>query len=314
MRPRHSFVLNIIALPLQKKPRGQNRSVFVDDTFQPYADQWAFLASAQPMGVQEIEPVILLATGNTHPLDVTFISDEDLEEPWKRPDSKSNKLAEVMPESVNITLANLIYIEKECLPQSMLNRLIRLAAFQNPEFYKAQAMRFPVWDKPRIIGCAENFPKHIALPRGCLEPAQELLRDNDIRCELKDERFAGETINICFQGTLRADQEKAAKVILKYDIGILCAPAAFGKTVTAAALIARRGVNTLILVHRTELLKQWKARLQSFLAIEKEMPGTMGGGKIKPTGIIDIAVMQTSPHRCHTRKRPQGAGSSTALY
>jgi len=288
---------NLIALPLQKKPREQGCSVFVDDKFQPYADQWAFLASIQPMAVQDIEPVILLATGNRHPLDVTFISDEDLREPWTRPNSKSNKLADAIPKSVNITLANLVYIEREGLPQSMLNRLIRLAAFQNPEFYKAQAMRFPVWDKPRIIGCAENFPKHIALPRGCLEPAQELLHDNNIRCDLKDERFTGETIDICFQGRLRADQEKSAKAMLKHDIGILCAPTAFGKTVTAAAPIARRGVNTLILVHRTELLKQWKERLQSFLAIEKEMLGTMGGGKIKPSGIIDIAVMQTLTRR-----------------
>ena len=50
----------------------------------------------------------------------------------------------------------------------MANRLIRLTAFQNPEFYRAQAMRLPVWNKPRIIGCAENYPLHIGLPRGCL--------------------------------------------------------------------------------------------------------------------------------------------------
>ena len=57
--------------------------------------------------------------------------------------------------------------------------------------------------------------------------------------------------------------------MLKYDAGVLCAPTAFGKTVTAAAIIARKGVNTLILVHRTELLKQWHERLQFFLNIEK---------------------------------------------
>lgn len=288
---------NLIALPLQKRPREQGRSVFVDEVFQPYPDQWAFLAAIQPMNFQDIEPAILLATGNTHPLDITFISDEDLQQPWKRPDSKSNKLVPPMPAAVNVTLANLIYFEKELLPQPLINRLIRLAAFQNPEFYKAQAMRFPVWDKPRVIGCAENFPRHIALPRGCLEAAQELLRDNSIHCELQDERFPGNSIDIHFEGTLRADQEKAANAMLKHDFGILCAPTAFGKTVTAAALIARRGVNTLILVHRTELLKQWKERLQRFLGVKKDVIGTMGGGKIKPTGIIDIAVMQTLTHR-----------------
>jgi len=288
---------NLIALPLQKNMREQACSVFVDEAFRPYPDQWAFLVSIQPMGLHDIEPAILLATGNTHPLDVTFIGDEDLREPWKRPDPTSNKLTVPMPESVKITLANLIYFEKESLPQPLINRLIRLAAFQNPEFYKAQAMRFPVWDKPRVIGCAENFPRHIGLPRGCLEVALELLQDNGIRCELQDERFPGNPIDIQFEGALRDDQVPAVNAMLKHDVGILCAPTAFGKTVAAAALIARRGVNTLILVHRTELLNQWKERLQSFLKVGKSLIGAMGGGKINPTGIIDIAVMQTLTRR-----------------
>ncbi|MGD8592938.1 MAG: DEAD/DEAH box helicase family protein, partial [Gammaproteobacteria bacterium] len=261
---------NLIALPLQKKPRERNCSVFVDDALKPYPDQWAFLASILPMNTHDIEPTILLATGSTHPLDVTFISDEDLKEPWKRSDVSKKKLTDPMPESVEITQANLIYIEKAPLPQPLLNRLIRLAAFQNPEFYKAQAMRFPVWDKPRVIGCAENFPRHIGLPRGCLEPTLELLRENGIRCDINDERFPGQPIDIQFEGTLRDDQTRAAKAMLKHDTGILCAPTAFGKTVTSAALIARRGVNTLILVHRTELLKQWKERLQTFLSVKKK--------------------------------------------
>ncbi len=288
---------NLIALPLQKGPRGRNCSVFVDDSFQPYPDQWSFLASIQSMSIQDIEPTILLATGNTHPLDVTFISDEDLHEPWRQSSLIAKKLSVRVPESVNVTLANFVYVEKESLPQPLLNRLIRLAAFQNPEFYKAQAMRFPVWDKPRVIGCAENFPRHIGLPRGCLEATLELLKENSIRCNIKDERFSGEPIEVLFAGTLRDDQERAANAMLKHDIGILCAPTAFGKTITGAALIARRAVNTLILVHRTELLKQWKERLQLFLNVNKDDIGTMGGGKVKPSGIIDIAVMQTITRR-----------------
>lgn len=166
-----------------------------------------------------------------------------------------------MPKSLTVTLSNLIYFEKAQLPQPLVNRLIRLAAFQNPEFYKAQAMRFTVWDKPRVIGCAENYPNHIALPRGCLDAAQELLRENAIRCDLNDERFAGEALDADFAGTLRIDQEAAVAAMLHHDIGVLCAPTAFGKTVAAAAMIARRGINTLVLVHRTELLKQWQERL-----------------------------------------------------
>lgn len=70
-------------------------------------------------------------------------------------------------------------------------------------------------------------------------------------------------------------------------------PARFGKTVTAAAMIARREVNTLVLVHRTELLNQWQERLQAFLGVGKGVVGTIGGGKARPTARIDIAVMQS---------------------
>ena len=282
---------NLIALPLQKSPREYDRSVFVDREFVPYPDQWAFLAGIEPMDVVDIESTILRATGNAHPLDVTFIDDEDLKEPWKRIAIK--KLLQPMPSSLTITLANLIYFEKAQLPQALANRLIRLAAFQNPEFYKKQAMRFSVWDEPRVIGCAQNYPNHIALPRGCLDAVLELLVDNGIACELIDERYLGTCLDVSFVGTLRADQEMAVAAMLERDVGVLCAPTAFGKTVMAAAMIAKRSINTLVLVHRTELLKQWQERLQSFLGVDKDMVGTIGGGKSKPTGKIDIAVMQS---------------------
>jgi superfamily II DNA or RNA helicase len=244
------------------------------------------------MPAHDIEPTILRATGGAHPLDVTFIDDEDLATPWKR-ESKPAKLAGLMPKSLTVILANQIYFEKVQLPQALANRLIRLAAFQNPEFYRAQAMRMSVWDKPRIIGCAENFPQHIALPRGCFDAACDLLADNGIRLDLRDERHAGTPIAIGFSGTLRPDQEAAVAAMLEHDAGVLCAPTAFGKTVTAAAIIARRGVNTLVLVHRTELLKQWQVRLAAFLDAGKDVIGVIGGGKNKPTGQIDIAVMQS---------------------
>lgn len=283
---------NLIALPLQKKPRERGFSVFVDAGLQPYPDQWAFLASVARMPAHDIEPTILRATGGAHPLDVTFIDDEDLATPWKR-ESKPVKLAGLMPKSLTVILANQIYFEKAQLPQALANRLIRLAAFQNPEFYRAQAMRMSVWDKPRIIGCAENFPQHIALPRGSFDAARDLLADNGIRLDLHDERHAGTPIAVGFSGTLRPDQEAAVTAMLGHDAGVLCAPTAFGKTVTAAAIIARRDVNTLVLVHRTELLKQWQTRLAAFLDAGQGVIGVIGGGKNKPTRQIDIAVMQS---------------------
>lgn len=284
---------NLIALPLQKWPRGNGCSVFVDTDLRPYSDQWAFLSMIEPMAAHDIEPVILQATGGVHPLDVTFIDDEDLATPWKRNNTRNMALAGPVPSKLTVTLANQVYFEKAQLPQPLANRLIRLAAFQNPEFYKAQAMRMSVWDKPRVIGCAENYPQHIALPRGCFDAAYDLLKSNGIRLEVQDERLAGEPIDISFVGALRLDQETAVSAMLRHDAGVLCAPTAFGKTVAAAAMIARRGVNTLVLVHRTDLLKQWQERLQAFLGIGKGTVGVIGGGKAKPTGKIDIAVMQS---------------------
>jgi len=288
---------NLIALPLQKQPRKLGHSVFVDEDLKPYPDQWAFLASIRSISYRDLENVTLRASGGRHPLDVSFATEEEDSKPWQRPSPVPTRIACPLPESLSLVLGNQIFIAKADLPQPLTNRLIRLAAFQNPEFYKAQAMRLPVWNKPRIIGCAENYPQHIGLPRGCLEAVLDLLQENDIRPELQDERLAGRRVTTKFTGTLRKDQKAAVREMLKHEIGVLCAPTAFGKTVTAAALIARRKVSTLVLVHRTELLRQWKERLTGFLEILKGGLGVIGGGKKKPSGKIDIAVMQSLSRR-----------------
>ncbi len=288
---------NLIALPLQKAARERGCSVFVDDQLRAHADQWAYLADLPRMYAIDIEPTILRATGGTHPLDVTFVEEEDLYEPWKRRAAVAAKLVGPMPTSLTVTLSNLLYLEKEQLPQALANRLIRLAAFQNPEFYKSQAMRMTVWDKPRVIGCAQNFPRHIGLPRGCHQAVLDLLRDNGIQVQSQDERVPGMPIPVQFQGTLRDDQLSAVNAMLPHDTGVLCAPTAFGKTVVAAAMIARRGVSTLVLVHRTELMRQWQERLQAFLGADRDVVGVIGGGKSRPTGRIDIAVMQSLSRR-----------------
>lgn len=288
---------NLIALPLQKQPREQGRSVFADDNFDLYRDQWAFLASLRPLSRMELEDAILRASGGRHPLDVAFAAEEEDRQPWQRKAPLSSRIAGPLPESLTLVLANQIFIAKADLPQPLTNRLIRLAAFQNPEFYKAQAMRLPVWNKPRIIGCAENFPQHIGLPRGCLDTVLELLEQNDIRAEIQDERISGCKVPVRFTGTLRKDQKEAVREMLKHEVGVFCAPTAFGKTVTAAALIAKRKESTLVLVHRTELLRQWQERLTGFLEIPKGGLGVIGGGRKKPSGKIDIAVMQSLSRR-----------------
>ena len=177
----------------------------------------------------------------------------------------------------------------ECLR----NRLLRLAAFQNPEFYKAQAMRLSTYDKPRVIACAEDHILHLGLPRGCLEEVRQTLTNLGIEPIVRDERRAGQPVDATFHGELRDEQKAAAKAMLFHDTGVLAATTAFGKTVVAAWLIAQRGVNTLILVHRRQLLDQWVERLTTFLRLPAKLIGRIGGGRSRATGLIDVAIIQS---------------------
>jgi superfamily II DNA or RNA helicase len=187
----------------------------------------------------------------------------------------------------------MVFVPKPGLPEALLSRIIRIAAFQNPEFYKVQAMRLNTWDKPRIIGCAEDLAAHLALPRNCCAELAQLLKDHKIKVTLRDERTTGRPISARFLGELRTDQTAAVDAIAEHDTGILSAPTAFGKTVAAANLIARRGVNTLVLVHRRQLLDQWRERLSMFLGLPLKQIGQIVGGKTDPTGTIDVALIQS---------------------
>jgi hypothetical protein len=161
--------------------------------------------------------------------------------PWTAPPSRLPKESPIqgpLPEKLELILGDQVYIAKENLAPGLRNRLLRLAAFQNPEFYRAQSMRLPTYDKPRIIACAEENPKHFALPRGCLEEVRELLEALNIQPVLRDERCGGNPVNVAFCGLLRPEQQVAAEALLGHDTGVLAATTAFGKTVIAAWLIA----------------------------------------------------------------------------
>ena len=287
---------NLIALPLQKRAREHGGSIFVDDDFVPFPDQWAYLASLETMKLDMASNTVSDLALGRDVLDTAFEYEEG-DDPWKIKPPAVLTVPGPLPKTIEIVLADRIYLKKDQLPQPLLNRVIRLAAFPNPEFYKAQALRLPVWKKPRIIGCAENFPRHIALPRGCLDTLLSLFRDNGIEQCLKDERSDGNPIEAEFIGSLREDQVVALNALVKEDIGVLRAPTAFGKTVIAAAMIANRKVSTLVLVHRTELLRQWKERLGQFLALEEPGIGLIGGGKNK------VPESSTSPYAVSFKKR-----------
>ena len=289
---------NLIALPLQFAPRKSGNSVFIDAELRPYPDQWEFLSTIRRMSTATAEEIIADAqrNGDLIGVRISIADDEDAQDPWTMPPSRKHRERPIegpLPESVLIVRANLLYIEKQGLPPAMLNRLLRVAAFQNPEFYKVQAMRLSTYAKPRVIACGQDFPKHIAVPRGCLSDVLALLRAHHILPEIRDERFAGNPIEAEFDGQLRPAQEEAVGEVSDHDEGILCAPTAFGKTAVAAWLIAKRKVNALVLVHRQQLLDQWRERLAMFLNMPVASIGQIGGGKARRSGNVDVAVIQS---------------------
>lgn len=279
---------NLIALPLQKLSRYQGNSVFINRSFQPYVDQWDYLASINRLSKYQLEELL---KAHKHSPNLSL----ETETPWiTKPKTESKHLLkEILPEKITIVIANSLYIEKATLPGVLLNQLIHLAAFYNPEFFKAQAMRMPTYDKPRVIACYDDLAQHIALPRGCLSDVTDLLEEHKIAVETVDECIKGKPLKVGFQGKLRTEQKETIKVLRRHDFGVLSATTAFGKTVIAAKMIAIRKRSTLILVHRKQLLEQWRERLATFLSVSIDDIGQIGGGENKPNGRLDIALLQS---------------------
>ena len=295
--PRGGFG-NLIALPLQGGPRRDGNSVFVDNDLNPYPDQWAFLSSLERMSPPRAKALVGNAEKQERVLGVRAVAEDEefALTPWLAPPSRRPSIPPVtgpLPETLDMVLADRIYIPKAGLPPELVTRLMRLAAFQNPEFHRAQAMRLPTYGKPRIIDCVEDGPIHLGLPRGCFEEVESLLQSLGVEPVVADRRFAGHPLKLSFQGELRPDQEAAARAMLSHDTGVLAAATAFGKTVVAAWLIAQRGVNTLVVVHREQLLQQWHDRLREFLDIGKDGIGRLSGRRKQLTGALDVVLMQS---------------------
>ena len=288
---------NLIALPLQKKPRENNNSVFVNEQFAPYEDQWSFLATQRRMTQADVQAVVKHSEKLDELLGIRLpVTDEHGDRPWAASPSRKHKDPPVigpLPEQIDLVIGNQTYIPKADLTPSLRNRLIRLAAFQNPDFYQAQGMRLSTYGKPRIISCCEDFPKHLGLPRGCMDELVALLESLQIKTNLTDERYAGTRLEVRFQGVLRDEQQQAADTLLQHETGVLAASTAFGKTVVAAYLIAQRQVNALVVVHRRQLLDQWVQALSQFLGISPKDIGQFGGGRHKPNGNLDVAMIQS---------------------
>ena len=295
---------NLVALPLQGKARKEGNSVFVDENFMVYENQWYFLLEIER--ISEVTVDAILAKHETAS-ELGELSTTIESKPWETP--VPPKIAHNdFPANPVLIRSNMLYIPLQGLSAKVVNHLKRIASFKNPEFYARQGMRLSTYNIPRIISCADMEEDYIALPRGCEDAVVALLEGNQVDYRVEDKTNHGENIAVAFKGQLREEQRAAITSLIAHDNGILNATTAFGKTVTAIGLIADRQVNTLILVHTKALLEQWKSRLKEFLQIdftEDDLPkkcgrrknfspfGTLDSKGNSLHGKIDIALMQS---------------------
>lgn len=294
---------NLVALPLQGKARKELNTVFVDDDFLAYKDQWAYLSQVQKVDEQKVDGILRQHSYE----DLGTLSTSSESKPWETPVSQ-NICSYDFTKVLTITLADKIYIPITSVSAKVLNHLKRIAAFRNPEFYKKQAMRMSTYGVPRIISCFDITDDYLAMPRGCRDAIMNLLDSNGAKYSIVDKTNHGRIIHATFRGTEREEQLDAIESLLSFENGVLHATTAFGKTVTAASLIARRKTNTLILVHSKALLSQWHERLSEFLDIDYKGPepvkkrgrkkafspiGCLDSTVNTIHGVVDIALMQS---------------------
>ena len=294
---------NLVALPLQGMARRKGNCVFVDEDFNAYADQWEMLSQIHKLSEVELDLLLQLHAMPT----LGELSKTCEEKPWETPHMNAAQ-SEDYPKQIVLTRANMLYVPLASLSAKCVNVFKRIAAFRNPEFYEKQGMRLSTYNIPRIISCSEMTDDYLALPRGCEDAVCGILTQHGVKVVISDKTNHGHNINVTFRGSLREEQQNAMESFAGHNIGTLSATTAFGKTVFAIGMLARRKVNTLILVHNKALLEQWKERLETFLKIDEtiEEPaakrgrkknssviGCLYAGKNTLHGIIDIALIQS---------------------
>lgn len=210
---------------------------------------------------------------------------------------------------MRIVLADRIYIDSTGMSNKTKRQLRRMATFSNKQYFQNQAMDMPNYDESRFIYLGSDEGKYIVLPRGLREEILKKFDNAGISYKIEDKRTKGQELNISFRGELRESQIPAVETMLENETGILHAATAFGKTVVCCDMIARRGISTLILVDRADLMNQWIKRLEEFLDIDEELPeyqtktgrtrkrksliGNLQGAHDTLTGIVDVAMIRS---------------------
>ena len=286
---------NLIALPLQRIPRRSGNSVFVDDHLTPYPDQWEFLSRVRLLSGADVATILYNNAPSPIVRRKTDQTDPDLVEAEASIDTAEEKIRGIHPASISFLYSRHLEIAIQGLPSSLIAAFKRTATFANPKFFELQRMRFSTWNTPRYICSAElsDDADRMIVPRGLLSQCIELAGLAGANVELTDLRPDSKRMPIKFTGILLSPQTTALRALSSDESGVLVAPPGSGKTVIACALIAKRKVPTLILVHRKQLADQWKEQLLQFTDLEKNQIGTFDTTERRRKGLVDIGMLQT---------------------
>lgn len=300
---------NLIALPFQGKAQREGNSVFVDERFEPFPDQWLYLSQIQLISRATVDR--LIEDTKNKPLGIaTAAATNKTRRNVQKPRKRLPLTPRDFPSNLLVTQADMLYIPEKSLSPAAQMEIRRLATFANPEFFRAQSMHQSVFGKPRLIDLSELRDGRVAIPRGCKAQLEQLIQEAHVTAHYSDERSTGNPIEMAFKGTLHPEQQIAADQMLEYEDGIMSAPTGFGKTVIGAYLIAAVGLPALVIVPKTALIAQWKSQLERFIditdnrepvrtpkgRISKRQPpiiGQIGGGKTAVSGLIDVASFQS---------------------
>ena len=283
---------NLIALPLQQKAREKENSVFVDENFKAYLNQWEYLAQVRRLSLSEIESIVHQVlpkddpTPAVDPEHITMETDERL-----MTLAKPKIFKGLFSGNIEIEQGAQLKIKTENLPGALVSALKRTSTFANPKFYERERMRFQTYPESRFIFDGEVLPDCLILPRGVLDQCVAVANEAGAHVNIRDVRPHFKKLRQAFTGDLLPEQKVAFKKLTDHETGVLSAPPGCGKTVMACAIIAKRKTPTLILVHRQELLEQWKEQLSRFLGIPIKEIGVFSGTKKKTMGKIDIATI-----------------------
>ena len=300
---------NLIALPFQGKAQREENSVFVDEQFEPFPDQWLYLSQVQLIPRSTVQNLIETTGDNPHGLATAAVANKT-KRYAQTPRKRLLLTSRDFPSSLPVTQADMLYIPEKSLSPAAQMEIRGLATFANPEFYRAQSMHQSVFGKPRLIDLSELRDGYVAIPRGCKTQLEQLLQETGVTAHYLDERQSDNQIVMTFKGALRPEQQIAADQMLSYEDGIMSAPTGFGKTVIGAYLIASIGLPTLVIVPKTALITQWKSQLERFIditdnrepartpkgRISKRQPpviGQIGGGKTAVSSLVDVASFQS---------------------